>query len=138
MGEGLARGYLNQPTLTAERFVEIELRAGSPTRLYKTGDLARWREDGQLEFVGRLDQQVKVRGYRVELEEIELVLKGHPAVRQAAVTLGGPEREPSESKAEEEDLARRLAALSSESAAQLMFDIENMSDSDVPDAGGTE
>jgi len=76
-GKGLARGYLHQPELTAERFIN--------NRLYKTGDLARYRVDGNLEFLGRSDRQVKLRGFRVELEEIAAVLRQHPNVKEAVV-----------------------------------------------------
>ncbi|HML18776.1 MAG TPA: amino acid adenylation domain-containing protein, partial [Bryobacteraceae bacterium] len=82
-GHGLARGYFHREQLTAERFVMVE--AAGNTRLYRTGDIARWRRDGTLECLGRADNQVKIRGFRVELEEIEAVLTQHPEVRAAAV-----------------------------------------------------
>ena len=82
-GDGLARGYLNDPELTAEKFIPNPFRPGS--LLYRTGDFARYRSDGNIEFLGRIDNQVKIRGYRVELGEIESVLKLHPAVREAVV-----------------------------------------------------
>jgi amino acid adenylation domain-containing protein len=84
-GHGVARGYLNRPELTAERFIVDPFRDEPQARLYKTGDLARYRPDGTLEFLGRLDQQVKLRGFRIELEEIETVLSQYPEVRQAVV-----------------------------------------------------
>jgi amino acid adenylation domain-containing protein len=84
-GGCLARGYVNQPQLTQERFVAHPHVAGA--RLYRTGDRARYREDGNVEFLGRMDQQVKLRGYRIELGEVEYVLSNFPGVYQAAVLL---------------------------------------------------
>jgi surfactin family lipopeptide synthetase A len=84
-GDGLARGYLDRPELTAERFVPHPFSDEPGACLYKTGDLARYRVDGAIEHLGRLDFQVKLRGYRIELGEIEAVLSQQPAVRQAVV-----------------------------------------------------
>jgi len=86
-GTGLARGYLHQPELTAERFVPHPWSSQPGARLYRTGDLARYTAQGQIEFVGRRDNQVKLRGYRIELGEIEVALKQHPEVRDGAVML---------------------------------------------------
>jgi hypothetical protein len=85
-GASLARGYHGDGGLTAERFVANPFDA-SPPRLYRTGDLVRWRDDGRLEFLGRTDGQIKVRGYRIEPHEVELELGRHPLVAQALVTL---------------------------------------------------
>ncbi len=84
-GAGVARGYLNRPQLTAERFVADPFSDDPAARLYRSGDLARWRADGGMEYLGRNDQQVKIRGFRVELGEIETRLAEHADVREAAV-----------------------------------------------------
>lgn len=86
-GDGVAAGYLHRPTLTAERFVQDPWNADPSARLYRTGDRVRYRPDGNLEFLGRADHQVKLRGVRVELGEIEAVLSRHPNVRDAAAAV---------------------------------------------------
>jgi long-subunit acyl-CoA synthetase (AMP-forming) len=90
-GAGVARGYLGRAELTAERFVDIPLLGEPKSHLYRTGDLARFLPDGTVEFLGRADRQVKLRGYRIELDEIENLLSEHPAVSQAAVIIDGAE-----------------------------------------------
>ena len=86
-GAGLARGYLNRPELTAEKFIPNPFSVQPGARLYRTGDLARRRRNGKLEFAGRSDSQVKLRGFRVELGEIESALADHPSVAQAVVVI---------------------------------------------------
>ncbi|NIM15671.1 MAG: amino acid adenylation domain-containing protein [Candidatus Aminicenantes bacterium] len=85
-GAGLARGYLNKPELTGEKFIRNPFFEGE--KLYKTGDLARWFQDGSLEFLGRVDQQVKIRGYRIEPGEIESILMEHEEIKEALVKTG--------------------------------------------------
>ncbi|MCP4149104.1 MAG: non-ribosomal peptide synthetase, partial [bacterium] len=94
-GDGLARGYINKPELTAERFVKAgaQLAKAHPNNqypitgnyLYRTGDLARWHVDGNIEYLGRIDQQVKIRGFRIELEEIENSILTHPEIKETVV-----------------------------------------------------
>ncbi|MEK4043597.1 amino acid adenylation domain-containing protein [Paenibacillus sp. FSL H8-0048] len=98
-GVGLARGYLNQEEMTKEKFVSNPYHPAE--MMYRTGDMARWSDDGNIEYLGRLDQQVKVRGYRIEPGEIEQTLLGHPNIRAAVVTI----------KESSSDLKRLLAYL---------------------------
>lgn len=93
-GVGVARGYFNRPELTVERFIPNPIPPSPPNkgglrgdRLYKTGDLVRYRSDGNIEFLGRIDRQVKIRGFRIELEEIETVIRQYPGVRETAVVV---------------------------------------------------
>jgi amino acid adenylation domain-containing protein len=107
-GAGVARGYLSRPELTAERFVKDPFSGETDARIYRTGDLGRYREDGNLEYLGRTDHQVKVRGYRIELGEIEGCLQKQPGIREAVVLAregatypshgGGSEAEPGEKR----------------------------------------
>jgi acyl carrier protein len=84
-GVGLARGYLNNSKLTAEKFVDNPFESG--TKMYKTGDLAKWLSDGNIEYLGRIDRQIKIRGFRIELGEIETVLLQHENIKEVCVTV---------------------------------------------------
>lgn len=86
-GAGLARGYLDRPELTAEKFIRDPFSDDPSARLYKTGDLVRHFPDGTIQFIGRLDHQIKLRGFRIELGEIETALESHPAIEQAVATV---------------------------------------------------
>src|SRR5258708_8837032 len=98
-GPGVARGYVNRPDLTAEKFISDIFGSNRDARLYKTGDLGRYRSDGDIEFLGRIDNQIKIRGFRVELEEIEQALRSHTGVLVCVVVLH-----------EDSDGAKRLCA----------------------------
>jgi acyl-CoA synthetase (AMP-forming)/AMP-acid ligase II/acyl carrier protein len=84
-GEGVTRGYLNRPGLTGEKFIRHPFNTNPDARLYRTGDLGRWLANGDIEFLGRMDHQVKIRGHRIELGEIESALAQHSAVREVVV-----------------------------------------------------
>src|ERR1044072_1244996 len=88
-GDGLARCYYNRPDLTAERFLPNSFSTDPGQPLYRTGDRVAYRRDGNIEFLGRLDRQVKVRGFRIELEEVESILAQHPSVCEVAVMAVG-------------------------------------------------
>ena len=88
-GAGVARGYLNRPELTEERFLPDPFSSSPGARMYRSGDLGRWRSDGNIEFLGRNDFQVKIRGFRIELGEIESRLAAYPGVRDAVVSAMG-------------------------------------------------
>jgi len=91
-GEGVARGYLNRSDLTEQRFLPVRFAGNSESRMYRTGDLVRYLPDGNLQFLGRMDEQVKIRGMRIELGEIEATLSEHPDVKEAAVTVEEEQR----------------------------------------------
>jgi acyl-CoA synthetase (AMP-forming)/AMP-acid ligase II len=84
-GDGLARGYVNRPEMTAEKFITPPFSTEEGPRIYRTGDLACYRPDGNIDFLGRIDRQVKIRGFRIELEEIEAALQQHKGVSQCVV-----------------------------------------------------
>jgi acyl carrier protein len=88
-GLGVARGYLNRPDLTAERFVRDPFSTRPSARLYKTGDMARYLDDGKIAYLGRVDEQIKIHGYRIEPVEIEAVLNRHPTISSSVVVAGG-------------------------------------------------
>ncbi len=123
-GEGVGRGYLNQPQLTADKFVPNPFSEEPGARLYKTGDLARYLPDGNMEFLGRVDHQVKIRGFRIELGEIEAALDQHPAVREAVVL--APEDVPGE---------RRLVAyvVADQESRHTVNDLRNFLSEKLPE-----
>ncbi|MDF5895189.1 AMP-binding protein, partial [Pseudomonas syringae pv. syringae] len=114
-GIGVARGYLNQPQLSAERFIADPFSNDPQARLYKTGDVGRWLANGALEYLGRNDFQVKIRGLRIEIGEIEAALAKHPAVHEAVVTA-------------REDIPgdKRLVAYYTQSAEHTAVDLETL------------
>ncbi|MBC8094814.1 MAG: amino acid adenylation domain-containing protein [Akkermansiaceae bacterium] len=132
-GPGVSRGYFNRPDLTAEKFIRDPFHPDSGARLYCTGDLARFLPDGTIEFLGRMDHQIKIRGHRIELEEIEAVLKRHPAV-QDAVVVAREKARPAPINGEADDLlAHALEVMNSAEAERLLARIEA---SGIPETQG--
>ncbi len=128
-GDGIAKGYINRPELTKERFIPNPF--GGSEKLYKTGDLARYRPDGIIEYLGREDNQVKIRGYRIELEEIKTVLQRFEGVQKVLVIM---EKESNPSKIEVEEtayLTRQLLNLEPSQAEQLLASIESLSNDKI-------
>jgi amino acid adenylation domain-containing protein len=127
-GTGLAKGYMNQPQQTAERFIPHPFSNHPSARLYRTGDLARFLPDGNVEFMGRIDHQVKIRGFRVEPAEIEAVLKLHPSIKQSVIV-------PYQDKSEEKRLAAYVVATKQTKVEQVRaFLLENLPEYMVPSA----
>jgi amino acid adenylation domain-containing protein len=126
-GDGVARGYFNRPELTAAKFIPDPFSKNPSARLYRTGDLARLLPDGNLEFLGRLDNQIKIRGHRIELDEIEAVLKEHPSIQDAAV-IAFDKTQPAPVNGEAEQLIlRRLSAMNPADAERILSEIETVS-----------
>jgi non-ribosomal peptide synthetase component F len=131
-GDNLAGGYLGQPALTEQRFPLLDdpLRPGQgpPLRVYRTGDLVRWRTDGYLDYLGRTDQQVKIRGNRVELEEIERALSDHPSVSEAVVVARLPASVPAldQDAATVANLVAQLTRLESSTREALLAEAERL------------
>jgi amino acid adenylation domain-containing protein len=134
-GDGLVEGYLNRPELTAARFIHAP--ALSAHRLYRSGDLARFRADGEIEFLGRIDQQIKIRGHRIELEEIEAALAAHPSVLLAAAVAMADAPALSD---DVDALAGALAALDAGDAQRLLDEVEfmNSDDAQAPAVAGAQ
>jgi len=123
-GPGLARGYLNRPELTAERFIPDIFSGASGQRLYKSGDLGRYLPDGNIEYLGRMDKQVKVRGYRIEPGEIESVLLEHPEVTAALVIA-------MEERGNDKNLAGYVAV--KDTSKDIIHELKNMLKQKLPD-----
>jgi amino acid adenylation domain-containing protein len=140
-GDGLARGYVTDAPLTAEKFIPNPFGDRPGARLYKTGDLVMYLPDGSIEFIGRSDYQVKVRGFRIELGEIESVLKQHPGIENAVVVVSqesdwtlDKESDAGQDSAiliDEEAVVRDINSLDTELAEQLFADVEQLSDDEA-------
>jgi amino acid adenylation domain-containing protein len=135
-GVGLARGYRNRPELTAASFIPNYFGTEPGARLYRTGDLARYLPDGNIEFLGRVDEQVKIHGFRIELGEIETTLKQHPGVQEAVVLareVASAKRHVNTSIDQENvsELAAHLLPLETEKQERLLAEVEQLSDEEA-------
>ena len=140
-GNALAKGYLNRPDLTAERFIPNPFSKESGARLYKSGDLARHLPCGDVEFLGRIDNQVKIRGFRIELEEVEAVLSQYPSVREVVVVAKETSKWQTEINEQDgdgiigqvntDDLVKRMLSLGPDKANQLLANIGKLSENEV-------
>lgn len=133
-GAGVARGYINQPGLTSEVFIPDPFSGNPDGRLYRTGDLAKYREDGVIEFLGRADHQVKIRGHRIELDEINEIIKQCPLVQDAVVVLqyeSSKKSDESERPEEIERLTLAIASMEENEADILLRFVENQSEAEL-------
>lgn len=142
-GQGLAREYVNRPDLTAEGFVPNSFTTNAGSRIYKTGDLARYRFDGNIDFLGRQDNQINIGGYRIELEEIKNVIREHPDVADAVVVTSAPNqnkeiegasnfsRDELSDRDKISEVTKHLESLNQNTAHELLGEFENMSESDA-------
>jgi amino acid adenylation domain-containing protein len=130
-GDGVTAGYLNRPEATAHRFVELRI-GGDLMRLYRTGDVGRYRADGNIEFLGRADRQLKIRGFRVEPGEIEAAMELHEAVREAVVV---PLPTASRGRESPAALAEALRSLEPQTAEEILTMIEGLTDTGATEDG---
>ena len=136
-GVGLARGYLNRPDQTAEKFIPDPFSDEPGARMYKTGDVARYFEDGNIEFISRVDDQVKIRGFRIELGEIEAALAQYPDVKEAVVLavdqkrLRASRHRTLQADEDNQSLIRQASSDDPQGVERLLAEIEKLSDSEV-------
>jgi len=135
-GDGVTRGYLNRPDLTADKYISDPFSGIQGARLYKSGDLGKYRPDGNIDFLGRIDHQVKIRGYRIELGEIETALSSHEGIKDVVV-IARQRKSTSESpqllsNAEDVDLIlSKLVSMTDDEADRMLSEVETLSDSQV-------
>jgi amino acid adenylation domain-containing protein len=130
-GEGVAKGYFNNPELTNKNFIQNTFNPESSDKLYKTGDLCRYRSDGTVEFLGRKDDQVKLRGYRVELGEIQEAIKQHCKIREVVVKLETIHKTTVGDETVAERLLAQLQKMNFEEADEMLKTIEKLTDQEI-------